>query len=328
MNDTESNQTASNQLLQQAQGAAPQVKKPDLAANLIDRIKPQLETALARIPGMSVDKTARVFLSHIRLNPKLLECTTPSLLGAFMQSAKDGLEPGLDGECYLIPRWSGKLQSNEVTYQRGYQGILKMAYRSGEYKTLPYARAVHENDLFEYEEGSNPFVKYKRAMSKRGAVIGYFAHAVLITGQESFTISSLEEMEAFRDKFAASKKKDGTIWGPWADHFDEMAKKTVLKSLLKYLPKSSDDMRLLQATDEKVLYEHEVFADPIKLEAPKEEVQEVEVDLEPLREEAKAALDAAGIQDAETASEYLLRIGESNTVDQLCIIIEELNKGE
>lgn len=42
---------------------------------------------------------------------------------------------------------------------------------------------------------------------------------------------SRRDIEIHRDKFSKAKS-----YGPWVDHFDEMAKKTVLKALMKYMP--------------------------------------------------------------------------------------------
>lgn len=215
---------------------------------LLSRMKQQFQAALPR--HIPIERFMRVGLTEIRKNPKLGECDPITLIGALMSAAQDGLEPGLDGQCYLIPRWSGKSRKLEVSYQRGYQGILELARRSGEYSSI-LVKTVHENDRFDYEEGSRSFLNYKRNLDNRGKTIAYFAFTKLKSGEESFTIISVEEAEEHRNKFATSKNKQGQITGPWKDDFDSMAMKTVLIKHFKYQPKSTEIKDL--AVDEKVV---------------------------------------------------------------------------
>jgi recombination protein RecT len=46
------------------------------------------------------------------------------------------------------------------------------------------------------------------------------------------------EVEKHRDQFASTKNKQGEIYGTWVEHFDAMARKTVIRQLLNYLPVS------------------------------------------------------------------------------------------
>ena len=46
---------------------------------------------------------------------------------------------------------------------------------------------------------------------------------------------SRKQVEKHRDRFTKSQK-NGNVFGPWKDHFTEMAKKTVLIKLLKTAP--------------------------------------------------------------------------------------------
>jgi len=66
---------------------------------------------------------------------------------------------------------------------------------------------------------------------------------------------SVDEVDAIRDKSAeknrARKDKDGRpiITGPWADHYIEMGRKTVLRRLFKYLPISIESLAFAGAID-------------------------------------------------------------------------------
>jgi recombinational DNA repair protein RecT len=80
----------------------------------------------------------------------------------------------------------------------------------------------------------------------RGETQLYYAVARFKGGEiNDFEIMTPSEIEAIRKR---SKAKDK---GPWVTDFDEMAKKTVLKRLLKRLPMSSENYALLaKAIDE------------------------------------------------------------------------------
>jgi recombination protein RecT len=214
----------------------------------------QFAEALPKI--LNTERFLNIAMTSIRQNPKLMECTQESLLGALLTMARDGLEPGPNGHCYLIPRWNGKTKKMDVSYQRGYQGVLELTRRSGELAHLE-VKAVHENDQFDYQEGTETKLVFKRALANRGAIICYYCLTKTKAGDISFTILSQEEAIRFRDTFASSKNKQGEIYGPWKDDFEAMAKKTVIIHHLKYLPKASEDLRALTIDDRTYTYDPE-----------------------------------------------------------------------
>ena len=58
---------------------------------------------------------------------------------------------------------------------------------------------------------------------------------------------SRPEGEAHRDRFAMATTREGKIIGPWADHFDQMAKKTAYLRLKPWLPKSTEVQHAIAA---------------------------------------------------------------------------------
>jgi len=64
--------------------------------------------------------------------------------------------------------------------------------------------------------------------------------AVLIGGGVQFEVMSRAEIEAVRKQSKAGKN------GPWVTHWSEMARKTVVRKLFKYLPVSIEAVRAVE----------------------------------------------------------------------------------
>lgn len=214
-------------------------KKDDVAVKgagmeaLLQKMAKQIAMALPN--DMSSERFRRVTLTAFRENPKLAECEPISFIAAMMQAAQFGLEPNTPaGEAYLIPYMSKKngKERLQVQFQVGYQGLLNLAYRSGLFCSIT-AREVCENDFFELDYGSEIIKHNPPLRGKRGEVYGYYAKYETKGGGRGIFYMSKEEAKAYGMKFSKSYNR-----GPWATDFDAMAKKTCIKQLLKYAPKS------------------------------------------------------------------------------------------
>jgi recombination protein RecT len=228
-----------NQLAQTAQQTGtPAQSKPltpsQQVGHYLKEMMPTLQSVLPQ--HVTAERMSRIALNVIRTNPKLLQCDINSLMGGVMEAAKLGLEPGLMGQCYLIPFENRKANRIEAQFIVGYKGLIDLVRRSGQVSTIE-ARTVYENDVFDYEYGLDNSLKHKPTLTNRGAAIAYYAVCKLKDGGSSFLVMSHQEMEQYRDKYAKSKK-----FGPWVDEFDAMARKTVLRQLIKYLPISVEHL--------------------------------------------------------------------------------------
>lgn len=215
-------------------------KKNDGLKGLVGRMAPEIAKALPRV--ITPERFTRIALTALSSNPKLASCSQNSFLGALMQAAQLGLEPNTPlGQAYLIP------YGNECQFQLGYKGILDLVHRSGDISTVA-AYTVHENDKFEYSYGLEPVLIHKPAMQDRGAAIAYYAYYKTRDGGFGFEVMSRDDVEKHAKRFS---KAYGS--GPWRDHFDEMAKKTVLKKALKYAPVKTDFARAIETDGARVL---------------------------------------------------------------------------
>lgn len=224
--------TASTQGLQRAiqeqKPATTGVDPYKKAQSYLKAMMPAISQALPKSKGLDAERLCRITLTTLRQNPKLLECSIESLLGACLQSAALGLDPSLGG-CYFIPF------KGQVSFQIGYKGLIDLVCRSGEIQTI-VPQEVCEGDEFHYEYGRNETLKHIPAKhSDRGNVEYYYAYAVMKNGGFAFQVMHISEIEKIRDEHSISYKydKNNSIW---AKNFDSMAKKTVIKRLIKYLP--------------------------------------------------------------------------------------------
>ena len=87
-------------------------------------------------------------------------------------------------------------------------------------------------------------------MNNRGEVVAYYALFKMADGGGNFLVMSKEDIENHAKKFSQAFKGERAS-GPWKTDFDSMAKKTVIKQLLKYAP-IAVELRQAIATDETV----------------------------------------------------------------------------
>ena len=207
----------------------------------------QKQMSLALPKTLTAERLTRIVMTECRKTPQLLQCNRESFLGAVLQCAQLGLEPGgALGHCYLLPFGNGKSSDGLPNCQLiiGYRGMIDLARRSGQIKSIS-AYCVHADDDFSYELGLHPDIHHVPASTaKRGPVTHVYAVAQLKDGGIQFEVMSRAEIEDVRSTSKAGKS------GPWSSHWEEMAKKTVIRRLFKYLPVSIDTVRAVEV-DEK-----------------------------------------------------------------------------
>ena len=223
-------QTNQQGMIAKTQGTKAVAKKqPQTIKDYINAMSGEIAKALPQV--MTPERFTRIALSAVSNTPKLGNCTPQSFLGAMMNAAQLGLEPNTPlGQAYLIPFENRKKGITECQFQIGYKGLIDLAYRSGEVKMID-AQTVYENDEFEYELGIDPVLKHKPARTNRGNPIYFYATFKLTNGGQGFQVMSIEDVQEHAKKYSKTYNN-----GPWQTNFEEMAKKTVLKKLLKYAP--------------------------------------------------------------------------------------------
>lgn len=218
--------------------AKPKKKGQALVNELFsEKFKQKLSLALPK--HLSAERMIRIAATEIRKNTTLLDTDKTSFLGSVMQAAQLGLEPGSAlGQVYLVP------YGNQCQLILGYRGMIDLARRSGQVLSLN-AYAVRDGDDFSYQLGLRPDIHHvpsPEAGRDTKPITFVYAVATLRGGGYQFEVMSRAEVEKVRSTSASYKyKKEKSIWGT---HFEDMAKKTVIRRLFKYLPVSIEALQV------------------------------------------------------------------------------------
>lgn len=188
-------------------------------------------------------------LGSFATNPKLYECDPVSVLGSLLQAAQLKLQvSGALGQAYIVP------YGRKAQFIPGYRGLIELARRSGQVRSIT-AQVVYSNDDFEFSFGRNEDLNHRPAMGDRGEIIYVYAYAHLKDDGYAQEVMSVDDVKAIQ---ARSK---GGQYGPWKDHWSEMARKTVLRRLSKYLPMSIEFAKAVEMDIKHDLGETQDFSD-------------------------------------------------------------------
>jgi recombination protein RecT len=207
--------------------------------SLVEKNKLQVHRGTPQ--GKSADRLTRIFLNTIRKNEDLLKCEPMSLFGAFMESVSLGLELDVLGQAYLIPRRDKKKGIFECQFLIGFQGLIDLAIRSDKVSSVD-AQIVCELDRFEFSLGTDQFIRhFYDLLQDRGRMIGAYATATMADGTKKFEVLNMDDIKKARE----SAQTDYI----WKEHEHEMAKKTAVRKLAKYLPMATEASRVAKADE-------------------------------------------------------------------------------
>jgi len=130
------------------------------------------------------------------------------------------------GFAYVVP------YGGTPTFVVGYKGLIQLAQRSGQYRYLN-ADAVYEGEEIKANRFSGQLEITGTKTSDKA--VGYFAYFQLNNGFEKTIYMTVEDIQAYGKKYSKAFNN-----GPWKTNFDEMAKKTMIRQILKYGPMSTD----------------------------------------------------------------------------------------
>lgn len=201
-------------------------------------------------PGLDVKRFCRTAINGLSVHDqadRLLKADRQTLFSACQKAAGDGLL--LDGrEATLVMFHDKKKNTDIVAYMPMVQGLVKLARNSGEITNL-IAEVVFEKDTFNYSPGLDvqPF-HGPDWFGERGQPIG--AYAVVTTSDDQKIVSILPKNRIIAIG-KGGQNADQYVPGKGA-HYQEWWKKTVIKNVLKYSPKSSHLESAMQADNQTI----------------------------------------------------------------------------
>lgn len=196
-----------------------------------------VKSRVAEIMGSRGPQFLAACVQLVNNSAQLQKCDPHSVLGCALTAASLDLsiDPNL-GEAHVVP------YGDKAQFQIGNVGYIQLAMRSGEYKTFG-STVVRDGELVSYDELSGELTVDK-SRRKSEKVIGYAAKFKLLNGFERGEYWTAEEVEKHADMYSknyrfSKGKPDKEATCLWIQKRDEMAIKTVEKSLIRhYGPKS------------------------------------------------------------------------------------------
>jgi len=177
-----------------------------------------LQTVLSK----KKDQFVTSLTSLVGSNVLLQRCEPLSVMYAAIKAAALDLPfEGSLGMAYCIP------YGNQAQFQIGAKGLAQLAIRSGQFVKL-HVTEVYEGEYAgtDRRTGEVKWNEVENADTK--PVIGYYGYFRLTNGYEYelYWVFFFQAEDGIRDSKSFYN-------GPWKTNFDEMAKKTLLKKLLK-----------------------------------------------------------------------------------------------
>lgn len=227
-----------NQLTIRDYIAAPKVqeKMKDMFTN--DRMMKQFVQSVIAIAGAD----------------ELLAVAEPrSVFNACMTAASLGLTINKNiGYAHIIGYRNNKKGTIEAQFQIGAKGLKQLAQRTNQYVHINETD-VREGELIGRDRltGDMKFnwIDDEEARNKL-PIVGYLSYFELKSGFKSSLYMTMDEIKAHGRQYSQAFKKG---YGPWADNFDAMARKTVMKLNINRNGPMSTDLETAIVADQGVL---------------------------------------------------------------------------
>ncbi len=199
----------------------------------LQKQKPQIEAALPR--HMTPDRMARIAYTQLRTTPKLFSCTFDSFMACIMGAATLGLEPGVNGQCYLIPYEDRRKGITVCTLVPGWKGLIDLVSRSG--RASAWTGVVRKEDFFEYRLGSSPKLEHEPGDDDLGNfthvyAVGWVKDAqwpIIEVWSRAKVVKHLNQYNKVGDRHYALQNEN---------NLEMYGRKVALLQVIKYLPSS------------------------------------------------------------------------------------------
>lgn len=173
-------------------------------------------------------------------HPELARLNKREVIQGLLKGAYLGLDY-MNKECYLIP------YKNTIQFQTDYKGECKFVKK---YSVRPIldiqSKVVKEGDIFNPTViDGRPSFEFKPVPFNTKEEVGVFAYVVYKDGGMEYELMDREEVEKVRNVYSRASNSKA-----WQNSWSEMARKTVLRRLLKHISVDFESTEALKAWEE------------------------------------------------------------------------------
>ena len=216
--------------------------------------------------GTDVDRIIRVAMFEAVKNERLVQCSPASVYMALAKACElDLVAGGVLHRASLVPMWDKKTKGYNAELWIEYTGLMDLVKRSGEVAHFK-AEVVYENDEFEHsfdlEKGE--VLRHKKCHDNPGNLLLAYAVCFFKDGQRQVEVMRKDQINKIRKSSRSPES------GPWAQHTEEMWRKTVIRRICKYLPLTPKTTAVLEH-DIQSDFGNVIELDPVEVEDVVEE---------------------------------------------------------
>jgi recombination protein RecT len=194
---------------------------------LLEGQKKQIQMALPK--HLTADRLCRVAVTEMNKNPKLFDCQPVTVLASIIMAAQLGLEPGVNGQCYLVP-YKGVCQLIP-----GWQGYVDLISRAG--RASVWTGAVREGDEFTYKLGSCPVLEHTPSDEDGGNFTHVYAVGWVKGAQwPVIEVWSRAKVAKHLNQYNRVGERHYALQGE--NNLEMYGRKVALLQVMKYMPKS------------------------------------------------------------------------------------------
>ena len=240
------NQATNKSLQRQASPSNPVAALKSIANS------PAMMNRFRQVIGEKAPQFLASVVSAVSTNSQLMNANPTSIMASAMIAATLDLDINSSlGFAALVPynkntpikdergniiRWE---KSTDAQFQIMTKGLVQLAIRSGQYKNINVTEVYEDEfesvDIISGDLKMHPISGGQRSRGESGMIVGYVAYLRLTSGFEKTVYWPLEKILQHAAKFSKSyDTKTGSFrkGSAWADNFEAMCRKTVLKNAL------------------------------------------------------------------------------------------------